>query len=289
MTRPTIYIHRLIESIRKDNLIKAIKQFANDKDYNVKIINDSIQVNNVSEHDILIIWNRHLNQDEIAQKFEVQGALVVLFENAYIKVEGKEYYSVGIGYHNDIKYSVEPPSLTAERFETFNRPIQPYRQYGSYFLYTTQAKKFDGEGIGYNRQPAGFDTQVCAAMKDKPFVFRTHPNSNGDYTELSKDDALIVSNGKETPIEVDLEGAVCTLVYTSNAATDSLLAGVPVIYCGKTIFLEYLCNRGLKSLNAPFKYSDEREEFFAEIAWSQYNLEEIANGYMFNLLIDFPM
>jgi len=284
------YINRFLGNIKKTELTEALETCAKKHGYRVEYISNPVQ--HPTANDVLVIWNRHINQHDMAIKFEKAGAKVIMFENPYIKLDGNFWYSVALKYHNNIKHSL-PKLDSGERWESFNKEILPWRESGNHILIATQAKRFNNAGIGYelSKQPIGWDLNIIKKIRKhtatRDILFRQHPNGfefEGfkSYQRVIKN--LYHSNGK-TPIEKDLQNAWCTVVHTSNSATNSLLAGVPVMLCGPNLFLKDACSPGIMHLNNPIM-PDNRLELFERMAWNQFNIEEIASGFLLDLILD---
>ncbi len=281
----TSYCFSLMKGLKKENLLSAI--FEGGKKYGFKADLISTIPNKISHNDILFLWNRHMNQDIIAKEFEKVGAKVIILENPYLQI--KNHVSVGISYPNNRNYAI-PCKDSGERFKAFNMPIKEWNKTGKHILIPTQAKQFDGIGLGFsnNKQPQGWDSKIIKELQTltkKPIMFRKHPNSKRriqkDYNRILKN---IEVSQLDKSINNDLKNAWATVVYTSNAATESLLNGVPVFLTGPTSFLKECCNLKLKDINSP-NYPDNRPEVFKHMAWNQYSLDEIRSGFLFDILL----
>lgn len=81
------------------------------------------------------------------------------------------------------------------------------------------------------------------------------------------------------PLAHDLRDCWCVVTWSSNAATEALLAGLPAIVCGPAHILAAVCNRHLEDAVEPVRRL--REPAFERLAWSQWTLDEIASGEPF--------
>lgn len=291
----TVYLYRLITGEKQKRFHSALKEAAIKAGYKFAVLAASELPKRPIDHsDVLIIWNRHLNQDYIATQFEKAGARVLNFENAYIQVadttEDNPYFSVGYSFHNQKKYSPECRD-SGERFKSFNREIKDWqRNEDGDILILTQSKTFNQEGLGYAhfKQPAGWDWRICHSLyehyKNKNTIrYRKHPNGRYFVSEAKQYPKFIeISNGKDVAIEHDLDAARISVVYTSNATTDSLLHGVPVYVTGPQVYMLEACSTHIDQIN----YSDNREELFHRMAWAQYSLDEISSGFAFDILLN---
>lgn len=261
--------------------------------YNFKVISNESQIKSVTEHDIYIGWNRHLRQDYICKRLEKVGGQVIIFENPYIKIkDNQKWFSIGLNWHNNIEKSL-PCIDTGERWKNFNVEIKPWRKSGKYYLVATQAKIWNKRGLGHKNfwQPENWDSNTVVKLKQtthKPIIFRQHPNGKERGRNNKHPRYIKISDGSIVPLEKDLEQAFASVVYSSNLATDSLLQGVPVFYNGKNLYLKDACKYGFEDFNNPV-YPNNRENLFQRMAWNQFSLEEIQNGFMLDILLQFKM
>ena len=288
----TLYVYNFLNAIKRKHLIEAIIKGARQYGFEGYKLVTCPEECTPSPDDILIIWNRHLKQDAVAKHFEKAGAKVWLFENPYISTDDKaDWFSVGLGLHNCIEYSPKLQDDGTRWRKLFNKPIKEWKNPCSEgtVLIISQNKHWGGGGIGFEqyRQPSCWDSQTCEQIKLKtrrPLLFRQHPNAyqRGWANGMPEYLRNRISDGTN-PIVDDLRNAACTVVYTSNAATESLLEGVPVFVCGPSVYCMEACNKGIDKLNAP-QMPDCREELFHRMAWAQYHISEIEKGMLHEVM-----
>lgn len=80
-----------------------------------------------------------------------------------------------------------------------------------------------------------------------------------------------------TPIAPDLEDAWAVVVYSSAAALDALLAGVPIVTLAPFAASVSMGLTDLSQIEAPI-YPDDRERFLSVLADNQWTLPEIMRG-----------
>ena len=103
------------------------------------------------------------------------------------------------------------------------------------------------------------------------------------------DRALRVRTKREStdrPIAVDLHEAHALVTYSSSAALDGLLAGVPVFVLAPFAAAYRMGTPDLTRIEAPV-YPDDRAPFFASLAAQQWTLAEIASGAAWRDLQEF--
>lgn len=290
--KKTLYINKFLAGIKKTKLMNALNLGASKYGYDVKFVGSDMR-DVITERDVLVIWNRHNDQDEFAKRFESVGAKVLCFENPYVDVYPCEYdyYSVGFGFHNNIDLAPQKRD-SGERWKSFNREIKEWKKEthkDHYILVCTQSKVFNGKGLGFGNfaQPEYWDENILNHIKSvypsTPIKFRQNPKSKQNlFNEhrLLKHNIKLSTDTKNWPLLVDLYEAKLTVVYTSNSATESLLFGVPVAAAGPNLYTKSLCSNSITNI----LYPTNRQEVFERMAWSQYNIQEIETGYFFECL-----
>ena len=238
------------------------------------------------DKDVLFTWNRFTRFEKLASHFQNVGCKIIVMENPYFHVPDE--ISLGLYFHNNKNYSIDCLD-NGDRFLSKGITINPWKRSGDYILVCTQSKHFNQSGIGHvtMRQPFSWDEMVIKHLRrytDKKILFKPHPR--GFMPNIGKVRAIarnVEVLDKDTPLSQVLPNCYATVVHTSNAATESLLAGVPVIYTGSTLFMATSCNHGIQSIQS-LVYPDTREENFKRMAWNQYHFKEFSDGSLFNIL-----
>lgn len=116
---------------------------------------------------------------------------------------------------------------------------------------------------------------------DRPIVFRPHPLfTHKEWYRDSLDKDVIWS---EKPFEQDLENAFVCVAFNSNCLVDAILKGVPIFSFDEGSMVYDISNKSLKRINKPKKYS--RTQYLNNLAYTQWNLQELAEGKYFRHLI----
>jgi hypothetical protein len=79
------------------------------------------------------------------------------------------------------------------------------------------------------------------------------------------------------PISVDLAEAWAVVVYSSSAALDALVAGIPVFVLAPFAAAYRMGTPDLTQIETPV-YPDDRDPFFHSLAAQQWTLPELASG-----------
>ena len=83
---------------------------------------------------------------------------------------------------------------------------------------------------------------------DREIWYRPHPEKKIEPKCLPTNCKIVSC---DDPIESQLINAHATVVWTSNSANDSLLNGIPVFYCGKTIICNELALQDISMIEDP--------------------------------------
>jgi hypothetical protein len=135
-----------------------------------------------------------------------------------------------------------------------------------------------------------FDTvQRLRTVCDRPIVVRCHPlvSDRGfqDHNELAGKilmagiDHIRFSDGAVVPWSQDLNGAYCTVTYTSGMAIDSVMAGIPTIACDEGNFAWGISSNEIEEVRDVRRASrSEIEQWLRFLSGCQWNIDEMRNG-----------
>jgi len=215
------------------------------------------------EKSLVVTWNLHGGR---IKQIETHGATVLVAENAYIQYdkEGREYVALAKSGHNG---SGLTPEGTQERANRFDINLEPWKE-GGHILVIGQR----GIGSLTMRSPPQWGERMAAKLRDitdRKVVHRFHPGAQ-NVRQLP-------------PLQEQLDGAHCVVMWASNVATTALMQGIPVFYNAPHCVLQKACGTTL-DIEAPLK--GQRWPAFQDLAAAQWNLEEIASGEAFQCLID---
>ena len=93
------------------------------------------------------------------------------------------------------------------------------------------------------------------------------------------------SQQKTRPMYVDLHTARLVIVYSSAAAVEALVAGVPVVTLAPFASTYRMGLTDLSQVETPF-YPPDREQFLYNLAFQQWSLPEIESGMAWRYLND---
>lgn len=118
------------------------------------------------------------------------------------------------------------------------------------------------------------------AMTNREIVLRPKPS----WTEAVPVKGTTFDHGNKTSIVETLAGAFVTVTYGSIACVDSVIAGVPCVVLGNGV-ARPISSTVIRSIPLP-RWPDrpEREQWLANLAYSNFSPEEIADGTAWNIL-----
>lgn len=131
---------------------------------------------------------------------------------------------------------------------------------------------------------------------NKKIIVRTHPLYNpkdGDeYYKFVADiftsglTNIEFSKGKEKTLDQELKGAYCTVAYSSGSSIDSIIAGIPAIACDPGNFAYDISTNFIGEINhLKLKESKDIVRWLETLAYSQWTVEEMENGVVWNHLL----
>lgn len=221
----------------------------------------------MNQGDVLVTWNRMAQAERAVNLAQQVGAAHIVAENGFYgqDAEGVQAYAMALDQHNGAgRWFVGDDS----RLKALQIEFQPWRApTGGAFLVADQR----GIGSPLMRSPPDFAHRaqsIIRAQGREAFV-RLHPGRHQPVTSLAQ----------------DLEDKDALVVWSSNAATQALIAGVPVHFMAPHIVTQGAAKR----LTTSFLWNngvDKRPEAFKRMSWAQWFLPEIASGEAFRVLLD---
>lgn len=214
--------------------------------------------------DLLVIWNRYAAFADQARLWEQRGGTVLVCENGYFgkDAEGRQYYAIAANGHNGSGRWPEPQH---DRLSKLNTEFKPWRTEGDHIL-ICGARGIGPSGIA---QPPGWEIEIQRAINKitkRPTRIRAHPGNNP----------------AKTPLADDFKNCWAVVTWASNCATEALIAGIPVHYCGPFIATAGAATRGIELIENP--PTVDRLETFHRLAWQQWSVAEIESGEPFERL-----
>lgn len=163
----------------------------------------------------------------------------------------------------------------------FGLALQPYRTQGAQVLVVGQ-KPGDASLRGADIVEWMIDTATrLRACTDRPIVVRAHPASRPeDFPRMKKAFAAQPHIHLDIPptgtIHEALQGAWAAVTYSSSAAIDALLAGIPAISTIPASMAWPVTDHDLSMIDQPTLYP--REQWLYDLCYAQWSVEEAAMG-----------
>ena len=182
--------------------------------------------------------------------------------------EGREFWYGDHGYMGRGKYyritknayqhdGTGPGS--AGRFEAFRRPVQPWRKTGRHILICPNSNVyFNLHGI-----------DAAQWLRTVTSTLRQH--TKREIRVRWKNQARF------NPIKNDLVNAWAVVVFSSAAAIDGLIAGVPCVTLAPFAATTRMGLTDLTQIESPI-YPDDREPFLHALAANQFTIQEMLDG-----------
>lgn len=152
-----------------------------------------------------------------------------------------------------------------ERFKALALEIKPWRTEGEHIVICPQSDSFMREVAEYQGDWLSDVVGTIALVSNRSLVVR---NWARDKPKL------------QATLARDLVGAWMLVTYSSAAAIQALLAGIPVSAIGGAA---RWAGTDPLAIETPF-YPEDRERFFGVLADNQFTIDEMRDGTAWNLL-----
>lgn len=232
---------------------------------------------------IAVFYGLAGNLKRAFDEYKVGGRKVVFIDLGFWdrRLKNKNRYE---GYHKISINDRHPTTYfqnrahAADRIARFNLTVQPWRTSGRYILLAGMSAKSSWvEGFAAEEWERSAVKQL-AAVTDRPIIYRPKP---------SCPNARPIKGTRWSPREEELESLLkdCHAVVThhSNVAVEGLTAGVPA-FCWDGV-AKPMSLQEFGKIDQPL-HPEGREQWLADIAYAQWNLEEMREGLPWRHLKD---
>lgn len=230
---------------------------------------------------------RHKVYDILKEK----GKQVIVIDTTFIGSD--DYVSIGIGgIKNYANFCIPKEGCPSDRWELIKRKenleLKPWREWpnnGHVLI------------IGQNRfGVSSYDIDVwkwhveiaeqLLGITQREIRFRIHPRGRyaqalAEFGNCAKDPRVTISQDNK-PLKEDLKNCHCVITYTSNAACEALLEGIPVIALSKGSPTYDIAYEELFLVEHLKVYSDvllkKREQWLFNLCYKQWAIDEIRKG-----------
>ena len=223
-------------------------------------------------------YRRRIN---LSDQQRENGFKTILVERGYIQRE--DYYSFGltdyatqINNESDFKNEEMPD----DRAKDLNVELKPWKEPDKkrkYVLVCGQTYK-DANVNDINYEDWLSQTlNYLLEKSERRILYRPHPL---EYKAFSMPEGVKVSH--ERTIEQDFALAASVVSYSSNSCVESVIEGIPSFVISKKSVAWDVTNHNLSEINNPKTF--DREQWFNNLAYTQWNLKEIEKGLPFRHL-----
>ncbi len=229
---------------------------------------------NINSSSVAVTWNCYGSSRRISERVKEVGGKHIVFENGYLSRD-KGFFATGMNGINGNE-SNKAKLTTKDRFKQLGLTINPWNKKGRYILVCAQRGGNYNDMAMHNRWPEDIINNIMSNT-EMPVKYRPHPERQVDISIEYTDRYGVEVLDHNEKIEEQIKDAFAVVVYTSNAANEALLQGIPVFYCGPTISCSHLSLQGIKNIETPF-YPDNRKQYFSYLSHRQWHIDEIESG-----------
>lgn len=187
------------------------------------------------------------------------------------------FHKVSVGDRHPTAYFQNRQHDSA-RFQVFEIPVRPWSRDGKHILVAGMSDK-GARAEGF--LPEQWERRVIEKLRrvtDRPIIYRPKPSWLGSHPIQGAG-----FDRSDRSISEALIDCYAVVTHHSNASVDGLLAGVPsfcIDGCAAPLSL-----RDFSKIEEPL-YPDGREQWAADLAWTQWSIEEMSSGAAWRYLKD---
>jgi len=236
---------------------------------------------NGPDFDVAVFYGLYGKLRQAFVDYRRTGKKAVYIDLGYWKrTEGGKLY----GYHKIAVNSRHPTAYfqnrpyPEDRFNRLGVKIEPWKKEGRHILVAGMgAKAAEVEGFRPNQWEEAAVREI-RRYTDRPIVYRPKPSWNNP----TRIEGTIFS-GKEQRLEDVLADCHAVVSHHSNVCVDALCSGVPS-FCWHGVATA-LSLKELSLIESPI-YPDGREQWAANIAYTQWRPDEMKSGAAWRYLKD---
>jgi hypothetical protein len=211
--------------------------------------------------DVAVIYGIHkpkapFGKKQIIEGQERRGRRWIVLERGYLRRD--RYYAAGWGGLNG-RADFCNRGMPGDRFEALGLEIVLCGQVPT----DASVQHLDHEAW------LAETARALAQATSRPIVYRPHPLGPGQPVPGT-------TPSRDRSFEEALDGAWACVTFSSNAAVEAALAGVPVFACDEGSMALPIASRDLSEIERPAL--PDREQWAFDLAYAQWTLEEFANG-----------
>jgi hypothetical protein len=231
-----------------------------------------------------VLWNgRMLGNKPVWNYYRKTGRPVIVLEVGGI--QRSTTWKVGLnGINQAADYT--PQGNDNTRAKQLGLQLKPWRTKGEYILICGQHNK----SLQWTNQPPMskwfLDTyDTIRSYSDRPIVFRPHPRCRLEHIErglknVHRQEPCLIKNTYDD-FDLTFDRVWATVSWSSNPGIHSIIEGVPAIV-GPDSLAYTVAEHDLTNIENPRQL--DRTQWLNDYAWTEFTVEEIANGIPLDLL-----
>lgn len=241
---------------------------------------DSVQF---TDCDLAVIWSVLWTKEErrhIYKHYKELGIPILVLEVGALK--RNFLWKVGINGINANAIWAEPQW---DRFSSLNVSTKPWRTRGSHIVVCGQNPLSEEWPLGSMERYLEHTVRELRRYTDRPIIVRPHPRAPIKPIMVPKGVTISVPKPTGQLDEFDfpqlMESAWAVVSYNSNPGIQAGLLGVPV-FCDSSSLASSIGNLRLSDIENP--NMPERADWFNRLAFTEFTVDEIAEGLPWRLI-----
>jgi hypothetical protein len=251
-----------------DHVVKGLGKLAVE---NICFYNSSRDVPPTEERDIIIVWSYRK-----AEYLKSIGYDVLVSEMSYL---GNRYNYISLcwnGLNNYGKF-YEYPNDNGVRFFKMQKSISDWISNDAGYVLILGQVPGDMSLRDTNLQKLYLEWIQILEDSNEKVIFRHHPESLKFKKIWNIPEKYIRSNS----LQEALSDAKYTLCFNSNSSLDSILNGIPCVAMDSGTMVYDICGKNIGEIITP-----PREKILFSLAWKQFTIHEIAEGWPLKNLLE---
>jgi len=226
-----------------------------------------------------VLWNGRMAANKaIWDRAMAQSKPVVVLEVGGIK-RGTTW-KVGLNGINRDAYFGPDMGHDSERSDLLKLKVKPWRKDGEYILICGQHDK-SLQWQGMPRMSTWVINTIEQIQKhtDRPIIFRPHPRCplphiEHEFKNVKRQDPKQIA-GTYDDFDMGFDNVHCTISWSSNPGIHSVINGVPAIV-GPSSLAYDVAGHNLNLIE--YTQTPDRTQWLNNYAWTEFTIEEIAQG-----------
>jgi len=213
------------------------------------------------------IWDRNMAQSKPTIVLEVGG------------IRRGETWKVGLnGINRDADFGIKSSDST--RANKLGLSLNQWTNAGEYILIAGQHdKSLQWQTMPRMNQWAADIIELVQKNSDRPIIFRPHPRCPVPNIDKRFKNVTIQvprkSPGTYDDFDIKFDNIWATINWSSNPGIHSILKGVPS-FTGPSSLAYEVANNDFARIENPLR--PDREQWLNDYAWTEFTVEEIAQG-----------